>query len=100
MVEFYLIELYIGFLGGGFGFGVGDWFFDIDVEGVIENGIDLFVEYGLLVVVIKIFNVIVMDGILNIDIDVFVDNGKLNGFCIIFIVDFVVNIVLIVDIFV
>ncbi len=90
-VELYLTELYIGSPGGGSGLGAGDRLFDIDVEGVTENGIDLFVEYGPLVAATKTFNVTVTDGILNIDIDASVDNGKLNGFCITPTADFVAN---------
>lgn len=75
-MNLYFVELFFGLLGGG---GVGFWVFDIVIEG--ENkflNFDIFVEVGVVVVMIKMFgNIIVSDGFLSILFFVFVNNGKI-----------------------
>ena len=91
-VELYFAELFVGVSpGGGSGLGAGARIIDINVEGVTENGVDLFSEYGPLTSATKTYTVTVTDGILNIDLDAIADNAKLSGFCITETSNFVAN---------
>ncbi|MFK7925208.1 MAG: malectin domain-containing carbohydrate-binding protein [Bacteroidia bacterium] len=90
-VELYFAELYIGLPGGGSALGTGDRIFDIDVEGTIESGIDMFDTYGPLTAFTKTYAVSVTDGVLDIDITASIDNGKLAGICITETANFTAN---------
>ena len=83
-VELFLTELFVGVSpGSGDDLGAGDRVFDINIEGIpVETDIDLFLEYGPATAATKTFQVVVTDGILNIDLPAAVDNGKLGGICI------------------
>lgn len=79
-VTLHFVELYWGAPGLGSDGGAGDRVFDVLIEDVVEiDDYDIFAEVGALFAVEKEFDVMVTDGILNIDFLASIDNAKISA---------------------
>ena len=79
-VVLHFVELYWGAPGLGVDGGTGDRVFDVSIEGaVVLDDYDIFSEVGALFATQKEFEVMVSDGMLNIDLLSSVDNAKITA---------------------
>ncbi len=79
-VKLHFVELYWGAPGLGVDGGTGDRVFDVSIEGeVVIDDYDIFNEVGALFATQKEFEIVVSDGMLNIDFLSSVDNAKISA---------------------
>ena len=79
-ITLHFVELFWGAPGSGSAGGEGDRVFDVSLEGlVVKDDYDIFAEVGALTATQEEFEVILTDGMLNIDFLASADNAKLTA---------------------